>query len=156
MVPDLRRASATGLVIAAVSALFGGCEKPYATPATPMSDKGGHPTSAGDGEHGHTASARGGILVPIGGDKYHAEAVFEKGGVLRLYTLGKDAASVLEVEAQTLALNPTQAWNALGWKTRLPAREALRWTADWYRAFDAGCDVRALCLAQIEDYEALA
>lgn len=60
------------------------------------------------------------------------------------------------VEAQTLALDPARAHAALGWRTRLPAREALRWTADWYRGFDTGRDVRRLCLAQIEDYEALA
>ena len=60
------------------------------------------------------------------------------------------------VEAQTLSLDPTLAWDILSWKTRLPARDALRWTADWYRAFDAGRDIRELCLAQIKDYEALA
>lgn len=53
-------------------------------------------------EHGHKPSAHGGILVSIGTDSYHAEAVFEKGGILRLYTLGKDEAKVLEVQAQTL------------------------------------------------------
>lgn len=53
-------------------------------------------------EHGHKPSAHGGILVSIGSDSYHAEAVFEKGGVLRLYTLGNDESKVLEVAAQPL------------------------------------------------------
>jgi hypothetical protein len=55
-----------------------------------------------DGEHGHKPGAHGGIIVEIGRDNYHAEAVFEKGGILRLYTLGKDEARVQEVESQTL------------------------------------------------------
>lgn len=58
--------------------------------------------SAKDGEHGHKPGAHGGILVSIGSDNYHAEAVFEKGGVVRLYTLGRDEAKVMEVEAQAL------------------------------------------------------
>jgi hypothetical protein len=36
------------------------------------------------------------------GDDYHVEAVFEKGGVLRLYMLGKDVRRVQEVDSQTL------------------------------------------------------
>lgn len=43
-------------------------------------------------EHAHKPGDHGGIIVEIGRDNYHAEAVFEKGGVLRLYTLGKDEA----------------------------------------------------------------
>jgi YHS domain-containing protein len=60
-------------------------------------------TSAKIGEqHGHKPTAHGGIVVPIGSDSYHAEAVFEKGGILRLYTLGQNEAIVLEIEAQPL------------------------------------------------------
>ena len=59
-------------------------------------------TKSGIGDHGHKSSARGGIIVPIGRDNYHAETVFEKGGVIRLYTLGNDEAKVIEVDAQPL------------------------------------------------------
>jgi hypothetical protein len=55
-----------------------------------------------DDDHAHKPGAHGGIIVEIGKDNYHAEAVFQKGGVLRLYTLGKDEARVQEVETQTL------------------------------------------------------
>jgi hypothetical protein len=55
-----------------------------------------------DAEHAHKPGEHGGIIVEIGRDNYHAEAVFEKGGVLRLYTLGKDEAKIQEVESQTL------------------------------------------------------
>ncbi|CAN5468323.1 hypothetical protein BH11PLA2_BH11PLA2_20970 [soil metagenome] len=60
------------------------------------------PPSKADGEHGHKPSSHGGILVAVGSDSYHAEAVFEKGGILRLYTLGQNEAVVLEVDAQPL------------------------------------------------------
>lgn len=84
---------ATALAAALVVA---GCGSPTPPPAvTPDAPKP-------DGEHGHKPSAHGGIVVPIGSDSYHAEAVFEKGGVLRLYTLGQNEAVVLEVEAQPL------------------------------------------------------
>jgi YHS domain-containing protein len=82
-------------------ALLAGCAQqsgtpPAATTATPVAK-----ASAG-GEHGHKASQHGGIIVSIGADSYHAEAVFEKGGALRLYMLGKDESKVLEIDAQPL------------------------------------------------------
>ena len=54
------------------------------------------------GDHAHKPGAHGGNIVEIGRDNYHAEPVFEKDGVVRLYTLGKDEAKVVEVEAQML------------------------------------------------------
>ena len=88
-------------VAAAVAVV--GCSPSAAptSPTTPPAKSAGTPGGT-DEEHGHKPSAHGGIVVPIGSDSYHAEAVFEKGGVLRLYTLGKDEAKVLEVQAQTL------------------------------------------------------
>ena len=53
-------------------------------------------------EHGHKPGAHGGIIVPIGRDSYHAEAVFEQGGTLRLFMLGQDEGRVQEVDSQTL------------------------------------------------------
>jgi YHS domain-containing protein len=58
--------------------------------------------SKSDEQHAHKPGAHGGNIVPIGRDNYHAEAVFETGGVLRLYPLGQDEAKVLEIEAQPL------------------------------------------------------
>jgi hypothetical protein len=52
--------------------------------------------------HAHKPSNHGGIIVEIGSDNYHAEAVFEKGGTLRLYMLGSDESKVQEIEAQPL------------------------------------------------------
>lgn len=53
-------------------------------------------------DHAHKPAAHGGIIVEVGRDNYHAEAVFEKGGTLRLYTLGQDEAKVQEVAAKPL------------------------------------------------------
>jgi len=72
-------------------------------PAKPSPDaKGGDQGHKKDGEHGHKPTAHGGIIVPIGRDNYHGEAVFEKDGVIRFYTLGQDEAKVVEVEAEPL------------------------------------------------------
>ena len=57
---------------------------------------------AADEEHGHKPGMHGGIIVSIGRDSYHAEAVFEQGGTLRLFMLGQDEGRVQEVDVQTL------------------------------------------------------
>ena len=84
--------------------LYTGCNASNSNPPQAAApDKDSKPAEIKkDGEHGHKPGAHGGIIVEIGRDNYHAEAVFEKGGTLRLYTLGKDEAKVQEVEAQTL------------------------------------------------------
>src|SRR5687767_4864896 len=102
MLSSFRKWLALGTVVIAVSAI--GCSGPNppkpsgAASNTAMTP----PTAHGDGDHGHKPSAHGGIIVPVGRDNYHAEAVFETGGTLRLYTLGQDESKVLEVEAQPL------------------------------------------------------
>ena len=85
----------------------------------PSGDDGGKPSakdagkakdakaSGKDDEHGHKAGQFGGIIVPIGRDSYHAEAVFGKDGLLTLFTLGQDEAKVMEVEPQTLTAHAT-------------------------------------------------
>ena len=59
-------------------------------------------------------------------------------------------------ETSALALDAGAAIGALGWRPRLDANATLEWTANWYRGYDAGRNARALTLAQIEAYEALA
>jgi YHS domain-containing protein len=70
-------------------------EKPQAPATTNASQRT-------DEDHGHQAGAHGGRIVPIGRDSYHAEAVFEAGGALKLYMLGKDESRVIDVQRQTL------------------------------------------------------
>lgn len=61
------------------------------------------PTADGSQEeHAHESGAHGGIIVSLGRDSYHVEAVFEKGGSLRLYTLGSDETKIQEVDAREL------------------------------------------------------
>jgi hypothetical protein len=59
-------------------------------------------TSDSDSDHGHQAGAHGGIMVSLGSDSYHIEAVIDSEGLVRLYTLGKDETRVIDIERQTL------------------------------------------------------
>lgn len=55
-----------------------------------------------ESEHGHKPGAHGGIMVSLGRDSYHVEAVIDSSGSVRLYTLGQDESRVIEVESQSL------------------------------------------------------
>lgn len=59
-------------------------------------------------------------------------------------------------EAQFLKLDSSKARTELGWmpRTRLPI--TLDWVTEWYKAYQAGSDLRSLTLAQIDRYEHLA
>lgn len=89
--------------LAAVGALMVGCGSSSPAPhtaETPAKEKPG--AGSGDDAHGHKPGTHGGTLVSLGRDSYHAEAVFEKGGGVRLHMLGKDEARLQEVEVQDL------------------------------------------------------
>ncbi|WP_293905303.1 CDP-glucose 4,6-dehydratase [Phenylobacterium sp.] len=58
------------------------------------------------------------------------------------------------LEAQTLAIDASLALRALGFESRLAAPQAVALTMDWYRRQAAGEDALALCLEEIEGYEA--
>lgn len=102
MIRRSRAAIVAVLLSGAASVAIVGCNPKNA--ATPPSASTVKTTGSSDDEHGHKQTEHGGIVVPIGSDNYHAEAVFEKGGVLRLYTLGKDEAKVMEVQSQSLTV----------------------------------------------------
>jgi len=55
-------------------------------------------------------------------------------------------------EKASLKLNAALAEKALDWKNRLSTEEAVRRTAEWYKAFIAGEDARALCVQELESY----
>jgi CDP-glucose 4,6-dehydratase len=55
-------------------------------------------------------------------------------------------------EARYLKLDCSKARARLGWTPRLPLKEALEWTVEWFRAYAAGEDVRALTEQQIRQY----
>lgn len=58
-------------------------------------------------------------------------------------------------EMPALQLDATLAGRTLCWRPRLDAAASLRWTADWYAAFDRGADPRQLCMDQLCRYEEL-
>lgn len=74
---------------------------PAATSSNEVPATASSPAVGGE-EHGHVAGAHGGIIASLGRDSYHVEAVFERGGVLRLYVLGPDETRIQEVDRQSL------------------------------------------------------
>jgi CDP-glucose 4,6-dehydratase len=58
-------------------------------------------------------------------------------------------------EARFLKLDASKAKSCLGWRPVLSLSRALDWIVEWYRAFEAGTDVRCLTRSQIGRYEAL-
>lgn len=55
-------------------------------------------------------------------------------------------------EAQCLKLDCAKARTRLGWAPRWALERGLQATVDWYRAYRDGADMRALTLAQIEQF----
>lgn len=55
-------------------------------------------------------------------------------------------------ETLTLRLDPSRAQRELGWQPHWPLDTALRQTIDWYRAWISGADMRAVSLAQLDNY----
>lgn len=91
-----RRPAILAAVITIVGCAQGPLPPPVATKTTTAA------VAKAEAEHGHSPGDHGGIIVEIGRDNYHCEAVFEKGGLLRLYILGSDERKVQEVESQAL------------------------------------------------------
>lgn len=87
-----------------------GCESPRSpnnaestTTAVEASNKQPQATQNNkEEEHAHQPGAHGGILVSLGRDSYHVEAIVESTGAVRLYTLGKEETRVIDVEKQSL------------------------------------------------------
>jgi CDP-glucose 4,6-dehydratase len=55
-------------------------------------------------------------------------------------------------EAAMLTLDSTKANRELGWTPRLSLEQATGWSAEWYRAVDAGVDAALLSRMQIRQY----
>lgn len=53
-------------------------------------------------DHHHEPGLHGGIIISIGADSYHAEAIVEKSGGLRLLMLDQDETRIKEVDAQRI------------------------------------------------------
>ena len=55
-------------------------------------------------------------------------------------------------ESRFLSIDSSLALSKLGWKTALSVDEAIRWTCDWYGAYQKAQDVRLLTGRQIDAY----
>jgi hypothetical protein len=53
-------------------------------------------------DHHHDPGSHGGIIVAVGDDHYHVEALFEEAGVIKLFTLGQDQSEVISVPTQKI------------------------------------------------------
>lgn len=62
------------------------------------------------------------------------------------------SAANFQQETQTLRLDSARARAQLGWQPRWRLDQALQRTADWYRAWSQGQDLRAASLAQLDDF----
>lgn len=104
MLRALKLLAGVGMIaVAGLVALgCGSSSPPAAQTANPPTAEKKAASGATDEDHGHKPGAHGGTLVSLGRDSYHAEAVFEKGGIVRLYMLGQDEARIQEVETQEL------------------------------------------------------
>jgi CDP-glucose 4,6-dehydratase len=58
-------------------------------------------------------------------------------------------------ESHLLKLDISKARACLEWHPVLPLNQALEWVVEWYRAFEAGADLRRVTQQQIERYQAL-
>lgn len=87
-------------------------------------------------------------IVAVGAIARQAAAIWGNGAA----TSGGDAPQ--PHEAQTLRLDITKAKTELGWEPQLDLATTLEWTVGWYRqVLREGADARALCLAQLRDYQ---
>jgi hypothetical protein len=106
-------ASGSASVVVAMLLVIAGCsssktgatsEDAAATEDVATTAAKGHPSDGAlsEEEHAHEAGAHGGVLVSLGRDSYHVEAIVTDGGELRLYTLGNDETRVMDVAIQEL------------------------------------------------------
>lgn len=101
----------SGIAVLGLILLVIGCSPsntPVANPSPPSTASQTNPdpnktTNPDDPAHGHEKGSHGGIIVSLGRDSYHIEAIVTKSGELRLYTLGNDESRVIEIAAQKLS-----------------------------------------------------
>lgn len=122
------------------------------------------------------------VLEPLAGYFRYVESLVGRSGVPRALNFGPrpgGALTVAEVagavaaemgseqpwradarshpqERKLLSIDPGLAEAAIGWTPKLDYPTAIAWTAHWYARHLEGADARALCLEQIDGYEALA
>ncbi|MFB9330022.1 CDP-glucose 4,6-dehydratase [Paenibacillus aurantiacus] len=58
-------------------------------------------------------------------------------------------------ESAVLRLDSSDAILRLGWRPKLSIHSAIEWTVDWYKSYEAGMNMRAYTLKQIERFHEL-
>lgn len=81
-----------------------------------------------------------------------AEVAERIGHELGMKPAWQPADGVHPPEKQRLRIDNRVAKKTLGWSPRLTTDQTLTWTADWYRAFDAGEDPYAITMAQVDRF----
>jgi len=98
------------LLLLTISLYLAGCQRTpaHANPSQDSQTSAAHSVAAtdaadeSDDAHPHVAGAHGGTIIPIGSDSYHAEAIVDSSGSLRLLMLQRDETRILEVDTQSL------------------------------------------------------
>jgi len=91
------------VVCLGMAMLNSGCQQKASSPAKAPNSQASHDHDhADEHDHEHPPGAHGGTIVPLGADSYHAEALADSDGTLRLFMLGKDESRIQEIDAQTI------------------------------------------------------
>ncbi len=73
-------------------------------------------------------------------------------GALGMATGWVQAEGEFPKEKQALTLDASLATETIGWVPRLDMEDTVRWTADWYRAYNEGADMHDFTLAQLSEF----
>lgn len=110
----MHRFIGSGLLAGSLAVWGAGCAQPPSPPPAPKVKEqktadSNVPATAGkaaagamEEEHEHKPGAHGGIIVSLGRDSYHVEAIVTDKGELRLYMLGSDETRVHYTDEQEL------------------------------------------------------
>lgn len=88
-------------VLAAASAALAGCNSGSSGITRDSSPVAVRPKKEAN-PHDHAAGVHGGAVRFAGSDEFHAEAIFESGGTVALYTFGRDETVVRAIDEQNL------------------------------------------------------
>lgn len=107
--PQYRPVSPT-LLLSTILLCLAGCQRTPQPAGTsqnsqqqsPAADTATENANKTDEQHPHTAGTHGGLIIPVGADSYHTEAIIDSAGSLRLLMLQRDETRVLEVDTQSL------------------------------------------------------